>query len=529
MKHEGDRHHRVRPNAEMTELVDETLLRAALQCGTWEGRDMIIHNIRLGFATNSSSSHSLVFLRGCRDDVDGNEYGWEQFTIASDKSKLDYLGQQLYGCISQEMGSDVAANVVQAWCTDANGVSRIKRSALEGGYVDHQSAWHLPKSWDGKGVDREFFDDLKTFMLKEDLVVLGGNDNDGEHPLAGEGAFQLATQHYSMCGNVVAKKDPSGFWSMFNRSSGAKFRFSFGDYGIVKHPNKSSAPELVDLKITDYCDRGCAYCYQGSTTRGKHATWKTIVDVLTELAKLRVFEVAIGGGEPMKHPEFMNVLRHARSVGIVPNFTTRETAWIGEPIAHDIAKLVGGIGFSVESAAVVREIAQAVKASKMFGPYGISNRVVMQVVVGAVPDDELVAIANACHEEHIGVLLLGFKHTKRGRTFGRSLENVVSSKWIDMLTSDKKRWRRIGVDTALISQFGKQLTPYIEGMRDEDDEDDEDDDAGSTCAFYTKEEGAFSMYVDAVARKLGPSSYCKPSEMQPIENIGEQFKAMVPR
>lgn len=29
--------------------------------------------------------------------------------------------------------------------------------------------------------------------------------------------------------------------------------------------------ESCDLNITDYCDGGCAWCYQGCTLKGKHA------------------------------------------------------------------------------------------------------------------------------------------------------------------------------------------------------------------------------------------------------------------
>lgn len=30
-------------------------------------------------------------------------------------------------------------------------------------------------------------------------------------------------------------------------------------------------PESIDVKITNYCDLGCAYCHESSTTEGKHA------------------------------------------------------------------------------------------------------------------------------------------------------------------------------------------------------------------------------------------------------------------
>ncbi len=37
---------------------------------------------------------------------------------------------------------------------------------------------------------------------------------------------------------------------------------------------------------------------------------------------------------------------------------------------------------------------------------------------------------------------------------------------------------------------------------------------------YTIEEGKFSMYVDAVAKKMGPSSYCEETDMVDIVGSG---------
>lgn len=58
---------------------------------------MPITNVRLGFATNSSSSHSIVLTNRRYSDDSGNSYGgnldfgWESFTLASQGSKLPYI------------------------------------------------------------------------------------------------------------------------------------------------------------------------------------------------------------------------------------------------------------------------------------------------------------------------------------------------------------------------------------------------------------------------------------------------------
>ena len=62
-------------------------------------------------------------------------------------------------------------------------------------------------------------------------------------------------------------------------------------------------PESIDLKITDYCDAGCAWCHEGSTRRGKHADLN-----LAFLSTLRAgTEIAIGGGNPLDHPRLERI------------------------------------------------------------------------------------------------------------------------------------------------------------------------------------------------------------------------------
>ena len=40
-------------------------------------------------------------------------------------------------------------------------------------------------------------------------------------------------------------------------------------------------PESFDLKITDYCDGGCKFCHENSTTNGKHADLKRIHNLMS--------------------------------------------------------------------------------------------------------------------------------------------------------------------------------------------------------------------------------------------------------
>lgn len=118
---------------------------------------------------------------------------------------------------------------------------------------------------------------------------------------------------------MIVKQDPLGFKSIFNPDTGFAVR---GELSDGTDPIYASSPELVDCKITNQCDNGCAYCYMGSNKDGKHCWMEDYFQLLDQMSDLCVFQIALGGGEPTMHPHFIPILRVTREVGIVPNYST---------------------------------------------------------------------------------------------------------------------------------------------------------------------------------------------------------------
>lgn len=455
---------------------------------------MKIHNVRLGFATNSSSTHSLIFLRGAGDDDVGDaQFGWDFFTAASKDAKSDYLAITLRDNLRHFVSEDIADVVVNAW---------VGKKDLEDGSVDHQSMMTLPRTWDEKGIDRAFFDDFSRFMLRDDIAILGGNDNtDEKHSLDDGTSFELPLERDGGS-SFVARKDGKSGWTLFNRDTGAKIRLSFDAPRDAVAPTKSSAPELVDLKITDFCESGCSYCYQGSTPAGKHASSSTIDSIAWTLSKMKVFEVAIGGGEPTTHPQFSSILWAFRRNGVVPNFTTRSLEWLDDPAkSKEILRAMGGFAFSVDSAKDIVRLAEALKKARVgHNGHGSTKQVNVQYVMGAHDLSRLDEIVEACHEHSLVLVLLGYKRTGRGE----SRPPKPYAGWVKRLQAiAKNKWLRIGVDTALAAESEAEIKLAAAGGK-------------NANLFYTTEEGKFSMYIDAVAGKMGPSSYCEPLRMRPV-------------
>lgn len=78
-------------------------------------------------------------------------------------------------------------------------------------------------------------------------------------------------------------------------------------------------PETIDIKITDYCDAGCAYCFESSTKKGIHGNSEYIINLLSGLPA--GIEIAIGGGNPLSHPDLNKILQKASEFGLIVNIT----------------------------------------------------------------------------------------------------------------------------------------------------------------------------------------------------------------
>lgn len=107
-------------------------------------------------------------------------------------------------------------------------------------------------------------------------------------------------------------------------------------------------PEFYDVKITSFCEGKCPYCYQDSLPNKTH-----VEDALTQIENFfghmteneRPFQVALGGGNPNQHPDFVKILEMFDSLGIVPNYTTNGMG-LTEEVMDATKKYCGGVAIS---------------------------------------------------------------------------------------------------------------------------------------------------------------------------------------
>lgn len=102
-------------------------------------------------------------------------------------------------------------------------------------------------------------------------------------------------------------------------------------------------PLSLDLKITDYCETGCPWCHESSGKGGKHSDPDLLLSKLSGLPENT--EIAIGGGNPLSHPDLKTIIWGLRNYGYIVNMTVRDTDLSGE-IPNSLG-WIRGLGISI--------------------------------------------------------------------------------------------------------------------------------------------------------------------------------------
>lgn len=270
----------------------------------------------------------------------------------------------------------------------------------------------------------------------------------------------------------------NGTITYFNTRNGTKIKLGNG--------GKPSVPELVDVKITDYCPFECTFCYQGSTKQGQHADTEFIKQLAHEFGQAGVFEVAIGGGEPTLHPNFIHILQVFRENDVVPNFTTRNVHFLSSKL-HEISDIIGGCAYSVSCAGDVYKIRHL-----------DTRKVNIHVVLGTMDRKTFRDVCKAAKETGRHVTFLGYKTTARGSKF----TPLNHSWWFE----EASILGSFSIDTCIAKEYKELL-----------------DKNGIPEYMYYIEEGKVSCYVDAVKRTISPSSFCALSYEFTFDNWLELF------
>lgn len=259
--------------------------------------------------------------------------------------------------------------------------------------------------------------------------------------------------------------------------------------------------ENVDCKITDRCDGGCQFCYEGCTPLGKHG------DILNDtfINSLHSFtELALNGND-LSHPHLVTFLSKLKEKKVIANLTVnqihfeRHYNFIKELLDK---KLIWGLGISLREPTDV--FINLVKT--------IPNAVI-HTINGILTENDLDRLAN--HD--LKILILGYKTTGRGLEYrsknlkelgknttylGFMLPTIVKEGWFKNLSFDNLAIKQLNV---------KRLMSEEEWER-----------------FYMGDDGTFTFYIDLVSQTFSKNSVIAKVKSIPINGmtIDEMFEVV---
>lgn len=408
---------------------------------------------------------------------DDQYYGWDDFVLTEPQDKMHYLAAMIKNTLKDQL--DVTQAAAKTITEQLLGITGVE----EDSFIDHQSMIDFPKTPKGL-LNLTFLDDFKKCLLRNDVVVLGGNDN-GDYPELPPGVEGHTIPYTrTSLGSECWTSKSGDWWTLFNPHNGNKFTFSFEEN--PKPYERALFPELVDIKITDYCPFNCPMCYVGSTLQGKHASLEDIRRIAAMLANQGTFEVAIGGGEPTLHPHFREIVEVFRAHNIVPNVTTRNLPWL-KALHQDetLQRLLGGVAFSIDDIETAKKVKEALATPHFYGDRALLLS--FQVIMGVFPPEDFKSLVHQCKWSY-RLTLLGYKNTGRGSEFS---PGPIPENWfedIEELLYDS--YTGVAIDTVFAAQQQKVLREnHIVGQS------------------YSILDSVSSCFIDAVNKTSAPSSY----------------------
>lgn len=238
---------------------------------------------------------------------------------------------------------------------------------------------------------------------------------------------------------------------IFNPATGEETLF--GINGHDENPKVLEYPSMIDIGIMGHCENKCPFCYQGDGDEPNMTLelFKKIIDQ----SKNHTNQCALGGrGDPNLHEHFEEILKYARSNGVVPNYTTSGNNLTQEHI-NISKKYCGAVAVSMYNQSYTYEaleglMSAGVKTNIHMIYSSLSHREITRLLIGVdiwsgkINLDSLNA-----------VVLLLFKPQGRGKNlFNLQPSNEQIKLFSHMIKTPKLKFK-LGMDSCLINEIAQ--------------------------------------------------------------------------
>ena len=253
-------------------------------------------------------------------------------------------------------------------------------------------------------------------------------------------------------------------------------------------------PECMDVKITNQCDMACPYCHENSTKDGLHGDILN-VNYINTLSPYT--ELALGGGNPLSHPDLIEFLERLKLKHLIANMTVNQAHFMKqqELVRELVDKgLIKGLGVSLTN--VTDEFIALIKQYP---------NAVIHIINGVVSTDDLKKL----FDMKLKLLILGYKQFRRGNDYYSPKVELHKASMFHDLSDIINHFKVVSFDNLAIKQLKvKRL------LSDEDWNE-----------FYMGDDGQFTMYIDLVNKQFSRSS-TSTIRYELLENIVDMFNVV---
>lgn len=256
----------------------------------------------------------------------------------------------------------------------------------------------------------------------------------------------------------------------------------------------------MDVKICNFCDRGCPFCHEGSTQDGKFG------DILNEkfIETLHPYqEIAIGGGDATAHPDLIPFLEKLKAQKVIANITVNQVHFEKkQDLIRKLVdeKLIYGLGVSL-----VNPTESFINLVKRY------PNAVIHVINGVLKASDVATLEN----NDLKILILGYKHLRRGNDyFDSDAVNIKKNQeWLyENLGAILTKFKVVSFDNLALEQLDVRRL-----LSDRQWEE-----------FYQGEDGTSTYYIDMVERKFAKSSTAPfDKRYDLLDSVDEMFQVVL--
>jgi MoaA/NifB/PqqE/SkfB family radical SAM enzyme len=232
-------------------------------------------------------------------------------------------------------------------------------------------------------------------------------------------------------------------------------------------------------------------CHEDSSVDGVHGDIMNHKFVETLMPYT---ELAIGGGNPLSHPDLIPFLEKCKKLKIICNLTVNQSHFVSQ---HEMIvklldeKLIYGLGVSVTGD--VTDILEDLNKYK---------NIVLHTICGVMSVENYKKL----YDKNLKVLILGYKHFRKGITFYSDTVEKNQRDLFEELPEMIKHFKVVSFDNLAISQLDAKRLMSQEKWNE----------------FYMGDDGKYTMYIDGVNNHYVRSSVSTVRK-DLLDNIKDMF------